>query len=65
MTIERTHDQIIIKISSDVDIEGVQELIEYLEYKEATSKSQAKQKDVDQLVADLKKGWSDKYVPRK
>ncbi len=61
MIVERTPDEIIIKIPSHVDIEGLQEILDYLEYKEATSKSLAQQKDVDNLVQKVKKGWSEKY----
>ncbi len=61
MIVERTPDEIIIKIPSNVDIEGLQDILDYLEFKEATSKSTARQKDVDQFVRRIKKGWSEKY----
>lgn len=65
MIVERTADEIIIKIPSNVDIEGLQDIIDYLEYKEVTAKSKAKQKDVDDLVSEIKKGWSDRYKKRR
>ena len=57
MNIERTNGEIIIRLPASVDTTGVQRLIDYLTYKEATSRSQAKQQDIDQLAGDVKKGW--------
>lgn len=42
MEIERTNKEIIIRLPSYVDTEGLQRLVDYLTYKEATAKSQAK-----------------------
>lgn len=61
MTIERTASEIIIKIPSYVDVEGVQRLLDFLIYKELTAKSEATQEQVDELVAKVKKGrWARK-----
>ena len=57
MVIERTKNEVIIRLPSYIDTDGLQNLINYLTYKEATDKSQAKQADVDKLAKDLKKGW--------
>lgn len=57
MLIERTSNEVIIRLPSYVDTEGLQRLIDYLSYKEATSKSKAKQSDVDKLAKEVKKGW--------
>ena len=57
MVIERTKNEVIIRLPSYIDTEGLQNLINYLTYKEATDKSQAKQTDVDKLAKDIKKGW--------
>ncbi|MDX1939901.1 MAG: hypothetical protein SFU99_05070 [Saprospiraceae bacterium] len=56
MTIERTSSEIIIKLPSYVDIEGVQRLLDFLLYKELTAKSEATQAQVDELVQEVKKG---------
>ncbi len=60
MLIERTNKEIIIKLPSSVDITGLQQLVDYLTYKEATAKSKAKQEDVDKLAKEVKKGWWNK-----
>ncbi|MBK6997853.1 MAG: hypothetical protein IPH31_24310 [Lewinellaceae bacterium] len=59
MTIERTNSEIIIKLPTYVNVEGVQRLLDFLMYREVTAKSKATQEDVDQLVAEVKKGrWA-------
>lgn len=64
MQIERTNKEVIIRLPSYVKTEGLQRLIDYLTYKEATSKSKAKQTDVDKLAKDVKKGWWSKNRSR-
>jgi len=57
MVIERTKNEVIIRLPSYIDTEGLQSIIDYLRYKEATDKSQAKQEEVDRLAKEIKKGW--------
>jgi len=57
MVIERTSKEVIIRLPSYINTKGLQSLVDYLTYKEATSKSKAKQSDVDELSNDVKKGW--------
>ena len=47
----------IIRLPANVDTEGLQRLVDYSSYKEATAKSKARQSDVDKLAKDIKKGW--------
>ena len=64
MTIERTTEEIIIKVPSFVNTEGIQRIIDLLAYREATAKSKAKQKDIDELAKNIKKGWWKKNKSR-
>lgn len=57
MLIERTNTEVIIRLPSHVDTEGLQRLVDYLSYKEVTSRSKARQTDVDKLAKAVKKGW--------
>lgn len=57
MVIERTKDEVIIRLPSYVNTDGLQKLVDYLTYKEATSKSEATQEQVDELAKEVKKGW--------
>lgn len=64
MLIERNNNEVIIRLSSSVDTEGLQRLVDYLSYKEVTSESKAKQTDVDKLARQVKKGWWSKNRSR-
>jgi len=57
MIIERTSKEVIIRLPSYVDTEGLQRLVDYLTYKEVTAKSKVKQADVNALAKEVKQGW--------
>jgi len=57
MIIERTEKEIIIRLPANVDVSELQQLIDYLTYKDATASSQATQEDVDKLADEVKIGW--------
>lgn len=57
MIIERTSNQIVIKVSPEVDTFGFQRIMDYLEYLEVTSKSKANQEDADKLADELNENW--------
>jgi predicted trehalose synthase len=57
MIIERTDNQIIIKLSPQLDPSGLQRIMDYLEYLELTSKSKVSQKDADKLADELNENW--------
>lgn len=57
MVIERTDDEIIVRLAANLDVEELQDAVDYLAYKEATANSKARQSDVDQLAEEVKKGW--------
>lgn len=58
MLIERNqNNQITITVSSDVDSFGLQRLLDYIKYLEATSKTKAKQKEIDKLADDVNANW--------
>ncbi|GHV12360.1 hypothetical protein FACS1894162_8400 [Bacteroidia bacterium] len=58
MVIERVeNNQILISLSSSADIFSIQRLIDYAKYLETTSKSKAKQSDVDKLAREVNAGW--------
>lgn len=57
MTVQRTDNEIIIKLPASMDLEEIQRLINYLLYKEATKDSQATQDEVDKLAREANKQW--------
>ena len=64
MLIERTSNEVIIRLPASVDTTGLQQLVDYLTYKEATANSRAKQQQVDKLASGVKKGWWKKNSKR-
>jgi len=58
MLVERkANNQIAISFSSEMDTLGIQRLIDYAKYLEATSRSQAKQSDIDNLADEINTNW--------
>jgi hypothetical protein len=58
MIVERTNEDLItITVSSTVDVYGLQRLIDYFKYLEATSKSKVKQVDIDKLADEINNNW--------
>ncbi|MDX2284273.1 MAG: hypothetical protein NW241_08925 [Bacteroidia bacterium] len=57
MTIQHIDNQIIITLPASVDIAGVQRLVNYLLYREATQHSQATQGSVDELARNVNQQW--------
>ncbi len=57
MLIQRTSKEVIIRLPSYVNTDGLQSLVDFLTYKEATAKSKAKQSAVDKLTKESKSGW--------
>jgi hypothetical protein len=58
MLVERIeNNRIVISMSSNVDMFGIQRLIDYGRYLEATSQSKAKQTDIDKLADEVNQNW--------
>jgi hypothetical protein len=55
MIIQRIDNKIVITLPASVDTEGVQRLVNYLLYKEATKDSEAKQEDIDKIAREVNK----------
>lgn len=64
MIVERINNQIVIKVSQQIDTFGFQRIMDYLEYLEITSKSKATQDDADRLADDLNENWWSKNRER-
>ncbi len=58
MIIERTSNEILVKISSKVDKFGIERVLEYLEYLELAANNQnVSQDDADHLADELNENW--------
>jgi hypothetical protein len=66
MIVERTPNEILLKISPNIDKFGMERLLEYIEYLEITSDVKGKQKDAYKLAEELNATWweknRDKYI---
>lgn len=59
MIIERNKDEILVRLPSNIDLSDLQKMIDFLKYKEATAKSEAKQSDVNKLANEVNKSiWT-------
>ena len=60
MEIDRTDREIIFKLPANIDTLGLQRIIDYLKYKEATAESKADQSTVDEIAEESKTNWWNK-----
>jgi len=65
MIVERTSTEYIIRIPITTNITDVQDFLNYLRYRELTSKFVASQSLVDELVAETKQDWRGKRQKKK
>ncbi len=56
MIIERKKNEVIFRLTGDIDVDDLQDMADLFEFKEISRKSKASQKDVDKLVKNVKKG---------
>jgi len=57
MVIERTNKEIIFRLPVDIDVSGLQRIVNYLKYKEAIKKSQGTEDQANELADESKKRW--------
>jgi len=57
MIIERNRKEVVIRLSPKIDTDELQDLADYLRYKEITAGYKTDQSVVDQLASDLNRNW--------
>jgi len=66
MIVERKNNEVIVKLDGSLDVDSLQQTLNYLRYLELGAKSKASEEQIDQLVKDVKKGWwkncRDKFI---
>ena len=65
MILERTQNEIIVRLPSSVDLSELQNMLDYLRYKELTAKSKAKQSDADRLANEVNKSMWQKVKEKR
>jgi hypothetical protein len=56
MTIERSKGELVFRVPGNLNIDDLQDFIDYLNYRTISKKSKASQEQVDNLVKTIKKG---------
>ena len=64
MQIERTNKEILIRLSSETDLVGLQRILDYLKFREIATKSKASQKKIDEIAIESKSSWWKKNKSR-
>jgi len=57
MIIERTENEILIRLPDTFDVDDIQRMLDYLRYKDLTKDSQATQEEVDELSSEINSEW--------
>ena len=57
MEVERTNNEILIRLSGSTDTIGLQRLLDFLKFKEITSKSKATENQIDEIANESKSDW--------
>ena len=60
MIIERRNKEILVRLSPMTNISDLQDMIDFLNYKELVSKSKAKQSDIDELSRQVNRSMTEK-----
>jgi hypothetical protein len=64
MQVERINNEILIRLSGSTDTIGLQRLLDFLKYKEITSKSKATEDQIDEIANESKSDWWSKNKER-
>jgi hypothetical protein len=64
MQVERINDEILIRLSGSTDTIGLQRLLDFLKFKEITSKSKATDNQIDEIAKESKSDWWSKNKER-
>jgi len=57
MVIERTANEFVIHVPFTADVERMQDLIDYLRYKELTANYRVEQSEVNMLAKSINRNW--------
>jgi hypothetical protein len=57
MVIERTNNEVLLRLPANFDIESLQKIINFLKYKEAIKESVATEKQAYDLAKESKSNW--------
>jgi len=55
--IQRTDKEILIRVSADTDLTGLQRILDYIRFREIASRSKVTQEQIDTLAKEVKESW--------
>jgi len=64
MQIERTDNEILIRVDANTDLTGLQRILDYIKFREIASRSMLTQKQIDELARESKSSWWKKNKSR-
>ena len=64
MQIERTNDEILIRVPAGTDLVGLQRILDYIRFREIESKSKATDAQIEKLATYSKSTWWGKNKSR-
>lgn len=64
MVIERNKDEILIRVSSNTDLTGLQRILDFVRFREITSISKATEAEIEALAKESKADWWSKNKDR-
>jgi hypothetical protein len=64
MRVERQNNEIVIRISDNIDINILQNFIDYLKIKSIISESKAEKKDIKNIAKEINSSWWSKNKSR-
>lgn len=65
MTVERINNEILVRLSASIDLSELQNILDFLKYKENTAISKATQKDVDELTKSVNNAIWEKFKKKR
>jgi hypothetical protein len=57
MRIERTRDEILIRVPANTDLVGLQRILDYIKFREIASKSKATEDQINDAAKESKSDW--------
>lgn len=57
MQVERLNNEILIRVPANTDLLGLQRILDYVRFREITSKSKATEEEIENIARESKSGW--------
>lgn len=65
MIVERINNEILVRLSADIDLSELQNILDFLKYKENATSSKATEEDVEKLTQSVNKTIWEKFKTKR